>query len=185
MRWAVAVVLCGGCELAFPLRDEPPAQIDAPIDSAMTDVPVVDVPAPGMCPQPYGAVSGLPNRYRVVLAPTLGWKDAESVCEGEGAHLAVPLTVTEMGLYVSLVEGARTWVGIARNATATDLEYRSITGIPFPPGTVMWHAGDPNGTGPVTEIANDGDNKLADTSVVLVNRYVCECDGLPLTPFEF
>jgi hypothetical protein len=180
MRRVAFVMFCGGCELAFPLTAPPRSDADAMLPDSG---PPSTIDASDRCAG-YGSQPVLPNKVRIVLEPPLTWFEAEADCEADGAHLAVPRNAADMVRYVELVETAKPWAGVARDGTATNDQFRSITGIAFPQGP-LWHPGEPSSTGPVVEIANDNDARLVDTSIAFRNRYICECDGIPPQPFDF
>jgi hypothetical protein len=168
----------------FPLKgpagDDDTAPVDsAPIDAAL-DAPDAMVHT-ALCPDTYSELAPLPNKYRVVIK-AVTWKEAELDCESDQGHLAVPRDAADMMNYTALV-GARAWAGIARNLDDPNDAFRAITNVAFPAS--LWQTDEPNGTGPVAEIANANGFQMNDGTLFFANRYICECDGRAVVPFDF
>lgn len=161
---------CAGCQLVFGLDG--------------TEPPKSDGAATVSCPDTYGkAATGTSYRFVDLQA---SWTEAHDTClaDGDGTHLAIPETATELAAYPTLTSGDPFWVGIARDDVDPLESYRTLLGDPVPRDDARWASGanEPDGDGPAVLV----NNRLRDASETEGHVFLCECDGLePTETFVF
>jgi hypothetical protein len=163
------------CDFPRPADVEPDtlAPDDAPNDH--------DTP-PVQCPSTYTQVGG--GCYRFVAGSTVGWTEAESICEGDGfgCHLVGVGDQAEMNVLLTLVmqKVGDFWIGV--NDRGMEGTYRNVTGdmSTFLP----WR------TQPTTD-AQDCVSMWSDNGEIKgqdcddKDEPVCECDGMAPMPGSF
>lgn len=186
----MALAVLGGCAfdpagVSLEADAVAPAELDAapppgpdaepePPDAA----PEPDAPPPDElpdaappCPEPYVS-GGLASCYLVVTSPTAGWRDAETRCVVDGAHLATIDDATENALLrASVPDGAPYWIGF--NDRDSEGDFVWISGAPE--SYLAWADGEPNDwfwSEDCAMVRNDG--SWNDASCADRLAYVCE-----------
>ncbi|HEY5921880.1 MAG TPA: C-type lectin domain-containing protein [Kofleriaceae bacterium] len=199
MRSRLVLALGGcvlsGCDLLFSL-DHVEKRSDAPVSS---DGLIDSVDAGEPCRADYEVVAGAPptSRYRFVNTMRI-WEAAEAECEddslGDITHLAVLDDPNEMHavrnyliakLFMETGGFFHAHVGYARNIGDAANAFYAVTGAAVPATRPPWAPNEPDnggvpGTGEtITWFGRDED--LVDGPPTYEERYVCECDHLPVT----
>jgi hypothetical protein len=199
---AAAVLLTTGCTQILGL--DSPKLVDSQVvndvahDANMTDAPrgdgSVNDAASAVCPTGYLAVSGLANRYRVVVSP-LTWLNAEQTCESDSSsaslrtHLAVVTSDSERTTLSNTTGANEYWIGLSDRLTEGTYLWVSTETTPgYPPSSGgPWGTGEPSVNGAATdcvELQSDSVS-FAVRDCQIAKRYICECDGFAAKPQNY
>lgn len=165
MRAALLLTLAG-CQLVFELEEAP--RCVEPLDT-------------------YAALPGLDDGhlYRTELSDRRTWQSAQSLCELEHAHLAVPDSLSERDALATALGDGTGWIGAARNLGDPPDVYHFVTGELVPLG--LWRSGEPDNF-EAKEFAAQlvpGEG-LVDKPPEEPKTFQCECDGATaLVTFDF
>jgi hypothetical protein len=175
------MVLSAACRQHFEDRhDAASADLDADVT-----VDAIMVDAAG-CPASYTTAAGLTSRYRVVLAPSSTWLQAEALCEADGTHLIVIDNVTENNYARSLNATVDEHVWLGGGDHLVEGTFGWITGQAFV--FMRWGSTEPNnsmGVEDVMEIDNNGLWNDEKNVGLATYHTVCECDGLTAMPARY
>ena len=154
--------LSGTC-VGAETPDGPPGQPDAAIDAS------IDA-GPDLCPTTYAFLGGgLNHKYRL-LGTVLTKNQQETVCQGDGAYLAIPDDANELTQVTGL--SGNIWVGVSDQVT----ENMWLTSLGATATFLPWATGEPDDQGP-------GEDCVMATATLLYydercgDRHpaVCEC----------
>ena len=168
VRLWVVLVLCSGCDLIFLDRN------------VLTD-----------CPDTYTNVAKERTLYRLVVAPTAKWLDAQADCVDDSpkpiTHLMVVDEFTEIdSIYTISPKTRQLWIGYARDLRGDPKQFFAVTGAPLDPTSSLWAGMEPNNNMNSGETAVDlEDRGFNDTGPDGMKAYVCECDGDASRTFDF
>lgn len=186
MRLLAAVaVLSAGCRLGF----EPEARHDA--GAVTSDADAGGASSDGAsdgssadsvsftCPQAYASIAGTTSKYRFISTSEV-WLAAESACEADGWHLAIPDGVVELNILADAAPGTNLWIGVTDRLAVGSWE--TVTGSTAT--YLPWEASEPDASAaecvqlvPTFEIA--------DQDCTSGRRAFCECDGLAADPSSY
>jgi hypothetical protein len=161
--------------IGHPTADAREAAIDAREPDARQPLP----PDASKCPPTYtlDPVTGTAYRFGTL---SLQWTSAEGDCEfdGPGIHLAVIEDETERAHLADLVGNNQVWVGVTDRIDED--RFRWVTGgdATFLP----WKKNEPNDSAPGGEdcVELDKGQYNDESCTIVIQRYVCECDGVAL-----
>jgi len=170
MRWLFAVGL-GGCANVLGLSSiEPPPE----------------------CPLTYQTIEGggPVSSYRY-FQRAVTWAEAEADCENDApgdTHLVVFDSTDELVAVRQLVTDVTSYnlfVGYARNFGDDPFVFYAVTGETVESGTpewYLWQAGEPNNFNGIETITFiESVATMRDGEPTRTERYICECDGRPVT----
>jgi hypothetical protein len=130
----------------------------------------------------YSTWGALTGRYRVG-PPEPEWSLAEAACEADGGHLIVIDSDAENGEARARTTG-EFWIGMSDRIT----EGTYLTVLGTSPAFAGWPAAPPSNTGEdcVSVLVNaDWEDRMCSNAAAQAKAYVCECDGLAVTPTAF
>jgi hypothetical protein len=183
-RWLWLVALCD-CDRVLGLQEK--------IDAAVPDAPKFD---PENCPKSYEVVGNQRSLYRVI-AMEVSWEMHHALCRADDpdqTHLAVldgAFEIDDVRVWVDKMPFPNDyfWIGARQPSMATAVDEGWIWISKAPVVASAWDNGEPNDDDGVEDgheqaaaIRKAGALKLTDLNDTLMNRGVCECDGLREPP---
>lgn len=184
----IALVLWVGCRDHFDDVTSDAGAGDAAGDATGDDLDatMLDPDAAG-CPASYTQRAGLTSKYRVVLAASTTWLEAEALCEADGTHLIVVDDVTENTFARSLNATTDEHVWMGGGDHVVEGTFGWVTGQPMP--YTKWGGTEPNNTLGVEdclEIDSNGNwNDERNAGGAVTYHTVCECDGVAAMPARY
>ena len=173
----IAIVLAIGCRAHF---DD--IAFDAGTDADATML-LTDAAA---CPASYTPRAGLTSKYRVMLATSTTWLEAEAFCEADGTHLIVIDNLAENNFAQSLNAAFTEHVWLGGGDHLVEGTFGWVTGRPMT--YTRWGGTEPNnneGAEDCMEIDNNGNWNDERNVGQMTYHTVCECDAFPVLPARY
>ena len=179
-----AILLAVGCREHFEeLRHD--ASVPGDGDADAIDATMLAIDAAG-CPATYTSRVGLTSKYRVVLATSTTWLEAEAFCEADGAHLIVIDDLAENNFARSLIATTNEHVWLGGGDHLVEGTFGWVTGRPMT--FTRWGSTEPNNTSNIEDCMEIDSNGLWNDERnpgLATYHTVCECDGFAVLPARY